>query len=81
MKNWSRTLTLAMPLLCSTTEVSYEAKWKLVVMWVEDWPVDDGCILIHMMLMHEIHVSELRIETNFNRKSYWNFNPRTNFRL
>ena len=46
-------------------QLSYQAKSKLVVMWVEDWPVDDGCVSIHMMLMHEIHVSELRGETNF----------------
>ena len=46
-------------------QLSYRAKSKLVVMWVEDWPVDDGCVSIHMMLMHEIHVSELRSETNF----------------
>lgn len=46
-------------------QLSYQTKSKLVIMWVEDWPVDDECVSIHMMLMHEIHVSELRSETNF----------------
>ena len=46
-------------------QLSYQTKSKLVIMWIEDWPVDDECVSIHMMLMHEIHVSELRSETNF----------------
>ena len=34
-------------------------------MWVDDKLVDDGFISICMMSIHEIHVFELRIETNF----------------
>ena len=32
-----------MPLQCSSSSVGCQANWKLVVMWVDDKPVDDGC--------------------------------------
>ena len=34
----------------------------MVVIWADDKPVDDGCRSIDLMLIHEFHVLELRIE-------------------
>ena len=47
-------------------QLSYQANWDLVVMWVNDKPVDDGyrCIPVYDEI-HEFHVwLELRIEIN-----------------
>ena len=42
--------------------LSYQANWEVVVIWADDKPVDDGYRSIDLMLIHEFHVLELRIE-------------------
>ena len=45
-------------------QMSYQANWELVFVWVDYKPKDDGYRSIYiMMLIHESHLFELRSET------------------
>ena len=52
--------------LCNASTVlyqlSYQAKWELVTVWVNNYykPIDDG--YRSTMFIHESHVFELRVE-------------------
>ena len=35
-------------------QLNYQAKWELVVMWIDDKFVDDRYITTHRMLIHEM---------------------------
>ena len=59
-------------------QLSYQAKWRLVVMWVDFKPVDDGfrsmyMMLIHMMLMKdELHaLKRLKHDKDILHTSYF----------
>ena len=41
-------------------QLSYQANWELVVMWVDCKPVDDGYRSLSMMSIHESHGFQLR---------------------
>ena len=45
-------------------QLSYQVNWELVVMWVDYKPVDYGYRSIYLILIHEVHVSELQIKIN-----------------
>ena len=54
-------------------QLTFQANSELVVMWVNDKPVDDGYRSLEMILIHKIYVFELWITNIFDPHSYYHY--------
>ena len=45
-------------------QLIYQANWELVIIWVDDKPIDYGYRFVYVMSIHEFCVLEVQIEVN-----------------